>query len=736
MVSTGGDGGSPQLQAEQLHMHAVNLPLALAGSGLAALALAGLMATRTGAAVAAGLWLAGMGVVFAALAAMGAAHRRARPAPAAAGPWLRRYRISVAVHGVGWGVAGMLLFPPQDMVHQFFLALVLSGVAASGASMVALDFAAALLFVVPLLGPLGLRALAVGEPLHVAMGGLVWAYLLFLAMNSRLAYRRQLDVVRLRQQDAEHVRALRHSEELLARTGELARVGGWELEREGLGLQLSPQACRVLGLDPAAPPAARAALDCFVPGALATLEQAIRTAFAQAQPFALELACAGDVVRPRWVSCIGFPDTEAGRVVRLRGALQDISDRKLAELQLQETIHQMQGIEAALRTAKEAAEEASRAKSAFLANMSHEIRTPMNGMLGMVELLSQMPMSGEQKTYIATMRRSGQSLLALLNDILDLSKIESGKLELEQRPFNLRRALSACIDLMGPTASQKGLRLLAHFSDELPVRVVGDPLRLQQVLNNIVGNAIKFTRAGEVVVTAEPDPRLGPAGLRVCVSDTGPGIEPGKVEAIFSPFVQGDSSTARQHGGTGLGLAIARQIVEAMHGVMTVDTALGHGSSFCFTARLAPCAPDETAVQPSGLAPLDDAPGQAPRALRVLVAEDNPVNQMYAQAVLRQLGHAVDLADDGEQAIAMLLERGDYDVILMDCHMPALDGFEATRRIRRMERERGEAPRRIVALTASAMAEDRQRCLDSGMDDLLTKPFSLDEMRALMARGT
>ena len=263
---------------------------------------------------------------------------------------------------------------------------------------------------------------------------------------------------------------------------------------------------------------------------------------------------------------------------------------------------------AELKLAKEAAEAATRSKSAFLANMSHEIRTPMTGVLGIAELLNRTTLDLTQRKYVRTILRSGGSLMALLNDILDLSKVESGRLDLERRAIDLRRLLQASVDLMAPRASQKGLSLSVDFAEGLASRVLGDPLRIQQVVNNLLSNAIKFTSKGEVHVSVQPHPALGSDGYRFCVRDTGPGIDLHAAARLFQPFSQADESTARKFGGSGLGLAIARRIVEAMGGELTLESASGTGATFCFAVRLQPCAdqwPSQDYLE-SGFSALED----------------------------------------------------------------------------------------------------------------------------------
>jgi CheY-like chemotaxis protein/nitrogen-specific signal transduction histidine kinase len=388
---------------------------------------------------------------------------------------------------------------------------------------------------------------------------------------------------------------------------------------------------------------------------------------------------------------------------------------------------------------REAAEAASLAKSRFLANMSHEIRTPMNGIMGMAELALETNPNETQREQLETIRDSADSLLCVINDVLDFSKIEAGKLDLEAVDFDLRNWLRQSTELFELQARQKGLRLERRVDDQAPARVTGDPLRLSQVLINLVGNALKFTERGEVAVEVKPE-QAGPGtvALRFAVSDTGIGIAPDKRDAIFAAFAQADPSTTRKYGGTGLGLSISAGLVKLMGGRIWVESDAGRGSRFCFVVELG-VPPEQTQTQP----PLDDLQAiaaavqqeRAPdrrHALRLLVAEDNPVNQKVILGLLQKRGHRVEIVGTGIEAVRAL-ERDRFDLVLMDVQMPQMDGFEATREIRRAEAN-GQPRHRIVAMTSYAMAGDRENCMAAGMDEYLSKPIRIAELDALLER--
>ncbi len=405
---------------------------------------------------------------------------------------------------------------------------------------------------------------------------------------------------------------------------------------------------------------------------------------------------------------------------------------------LHHAMHTLEETNRELLRSNQAAQAANRAKSAFLAAMSHELRTPMNGVIGMTELLLNTELNSMQRKFTDTIRRSALALLSILNDILDFSKIEAGQLQLEAVPFELCKATQQSLDLLLPQSHKKGLELRTEYAADLPHLVVGDPTRLMQIVNNLVGNAIKFTEHGHIVLRVQVRELMADSvKLYFEIEDTGLGIKPDAIPRLFNSFTQADSSTTRKFGGTGLGLAIVRRLCNLMGGECGVRSDYGKGSCFWFTLTLRRNLQPEAHVATGAFATLSKRPAEpaGKQTLEVLLVDDNPINQEVAAAFLEVFNCVCSMVDNGLLAVATLTQPHHFDLVLMDCQMPEMDGYEATRRIRSFERDQDQDQHvPIIALTANAMVGDREQCLACGMDDYLSKPFQLHELAEILAK--
>jgi two-component system, sensor histidine kinase len=427
------------------------------------------------------------------------------------------------------------------------------------------------------------------------------------------------------------------------------------------------------------------------------------------------------------------------------GAFAFVVVRQVRALELRRS--ELEALARSLQDARAEAEEASRTKSAFLANMSHELRTPFNGLLGMMSLLDRSPLSGQQREYLGIARQSGEHLLTILNDVLDFSKMESGRLELVARPTDLRQTVSEVQALMAPQARDKALKLEVEVAADLPEAVQADAKRVKQILFNLLGNAIKFTDTGRVGLQADRGhTSAGRPGIRFCITDTGIGMGEDTRARLFQRFSQGDNSISRRFGGTGLGLEISRTLAEMMEGEISVTSQVGRGSVFTVVLPLEVLDPGAllaasggggsvrigSADVPTAALSSPAVPG-APAAgsLQILVTDDHPVNRKFMQVLLERLGHRVLLATNGEEAVAVVREQS-CDLVLMDVHMPVMDGLTASRTIRSLPLPHSRVL--IVALTADAFAESRERVRQSGMDDFLAKPVQLHDIEEMLRK--
>lgn len=660
-------------------------------------------------------WLALMGLLLLGRTLLAVAWLRSATRDLNCERWLRDFRVGAVAAGIIWGLASVMLFPSGAPTQQVFLAFVMAGLCAGAITSLGVDRVSTVGFLLPTLLPLIVRFGMEGGLTSLAMGAMTILFLVFVG-GSAVRIRRSLEENFWRRiESGEREQALLRSEQRMNQTQELAHLGSFEWNPGTGELAWSDAHFRLWGLEPhAATPTCDVFRQGLHPDDRASVEEVLQRAVNGG-------AIYDCVHRVRW------PDgsehhihgrgevmfDENGKALRMIGTVQDISERMRTQQ--------------ALIAAKEEAEQASRAKSLFLASMSHELRTPLNAILGYAQLMEITPHQSEDMVENAReVRRAGELLLALMSDVLDLAKIESGRLEMRLETFALSDALEQCHTQNSRAAEARNIQLHSD-SACASILVTADHRRLVQVFDNLVSNAIKYTQPGGTVTVGCGAAASG--RVRVAVTDTGPGLSPEQQAQLFQPFNRLGAEMGQVQG-RGIGLVIARRLVQAMDGAMGVESHAGRGSTFWIEL------PTSGRVQsaPVAEAPAKPVPVTRSGGVRVLVAEDYLPNQNVLRQQLRALGCQVDVASDGAQALAQW-GAGQYDLILSDLNMPVMNGLELTQAVRQQERDTGNhIP--IVAITAAAIRSELQRCRDSGMDDVMTKPIALEDLRAVLARWT
>lgn len=509
------------------------------------------------------------------------------------------------------------------------------------------------------------------------------------------------------------LQALRVSEARLAEAQRIAKIGNWELASDTHTMFWSHEVYRLFGVEPAVfQPTVDALLEFIAPGDRPRLQNTLKNA-EKTKPFNIDL----EVKIPSAVRHVNMQghalEMDNHGSIKIVGTLQDVTERKLAEEELTK--------------AREVAEQSMKTREIFLANMSHEIRTPMNAILGFTRLLYKTPLNEEQKSFLDAIHFSGENLLVIINDILDLTKIQSGKLTIDKTAFNLPELIRGIGAVMEPKAREKNLQFTYHIGNEVPVHVYGDAVRLNQILTNLISNATKFTAEGRVHVEVKAVPPQDGAAfpLTISVRDTGIGIPEDKQSMIFESFEQASTDTTRKYGGTGLGLSIVKALVELQGGTITLTSSPGAGSTFTITI---PYTTASAPVESQAVETVSSVNSLA--GAMILIAEDNELNYFLAKRVLAPTGCILEVARSGSEAVAKASQTK-YSLILMDIQMPGMDGFEATKLIRAMASPFCDVP--IIAMTAHAFSSDVIKCISAGMNDYISKPFKPEALIAKTA---
>ncbi|HNH23361.1 MAG TPA: ATP-binding protein, partial [Accumulibacter sp.] len=533
--------------------------------------------------------------------------------------------------------------------------------------------------------------------------------------------------------------ALRESYTLLELTGRLGRIGGWSCDVRSDSISWTDEVFRIHDLPPGIPPDPRTSLNFYTLESRPLILAAIRSAIEHSTPWDLEVELCTAAGRLIWVRAQGRAERDplTGKTIRLYGVLQDISEQRAVKAQLEEyQLHLEDVVErrtADLASALEAAKIADKVKDSFLANVSHELRTPLNAVIGLTALALKNCQDDRQREYLEKVNASGGTLLAIINDLLDLSKIATGEMHFEALPFRPREIVARVLSSIGHRAAEKCLHLDSRIDERLPEVMIGDPLRVEQILLNLLNNAIKFTDSGSVVLRVSLGESDGQrAEMMIEVEDSGIGMREEDLAKIYQPFVQADPSITRKHGGTGLGLAICKRLAEGMGGQISVNSRLGQGT--CFSVVLSLGLSEETELPSSESAVIEPDLPTRYHGASVLVVDDQPLNREIVVELLGSVGIVPRLAENGREALAIVSagRPEDFDLILMDIQMPVMDGVTATRRIRALP---GFASLPIVAMTAHTMVHEKEIYLAAGMmNDHIGKPFSMAHFFKVLAK--
>ncbi|HEY8085525.1 MAG TPA: ATP-binding protein [Methylophilaceae bacterium] len=671
-------------------------------------------------------WLVLTVVVSATRYAVIRSYAKATPAAIAAGSkkWLNRFMVGAASAGAVWGLTGVFFMPLDHEIYQVVTMITLTGIAGGAAATYSGVLAAYRFFSIPMLIPLFINLLYIGDKVHLALAVVVGLFLLLItqragkivedtivsSLNNSIKNTILLTEMRI---------AIEQSEKAQAELAELSQLNETIIRHTDSGIVaytldgecilMNDAAAKIMGITIETGMKRNFRTNSLWKkyGLLESLEAVMITGV----PQLFEAPMRTIYGKEMWLVAHLWRVTKGNEPVLLM-VFSDIGVYKSAEN--------------ALRMAKETAEETARIKSEFLANMSHEIRTPMNAIIGLSHLGLDEPSAKKIKDYLSKINTAANNLLGIINNVLDFSKAEAGKLDIERTPFQLSQILDDVWIPASIYAKDKALDLERKVNSDVPDNLLGDGMRLRQVLTNLIGNAIKFTEQGKVSLElrrlTQPD---GRAWVECRVIDTGVGLTPKQQAKLFQPFTQADSSTTRKYGGTGLGLSICKTLVERMGGDISLESEIGQGSTFTFTFLLQE-APHATAPKPEDSADLPDISG-----MRILLVEDNKVNQLVAETFLVKAGAKVTIANDGQEAVDMLAAKRIFDAVLMDIQMPVMGGHEASLFIRQ-QLQNQSIP--IIALTAHVTEEEVQRCRESGMNAHLTKPINPREMLTALAK--